>query len=280
MENNLKKAIEKRNILLAAHRGVNGGNIPCNSMECYKIALNQGADVIEMDVTACKDKEELYMLHPGMEPVHTTAPAPLYTFTRKEVEKFVLKNQDLTPTQYPIITFGQALDELKGKCFINVDKFWDNPKEIAQEIRKRNMQDQVIVKSPPSSGKIMDAIEEYASDMQFLAIIGNPETACHEELKRRKINYVGVEILISSDEHPFIQDEYIKAMHDEGKVVWINTIVYDYKANISGVHTDDVAVLGDPDLGWGYFAKKNVDIIQTDWLLPCDAYLKSKGYRR
>ena len=93
MENNLKKAIEKRNILLAAHRGVNGGNIPCNSMECYKIALNQGADVIEMDVTACKDKEELYMLHPGMEPVHTTAPAPLYTFTRKEVEKFVLKNR-------------------------------------------------------------------------------------------------------------------------------------------------------------------------------------------
>ena len=161
----LKQAIEKRKLLLAAHRGVNGGNIPCNSMECYKIALAQDADIIEMDVTACKDKEELYMLHPGMEPVHTTAPAPLHQFTKSEVEKFVLKNQDLTPTQYPLITFGQALDALKGKCFINVDKFWDNPKEIAQEIRKRNMQDQVIVKSNPTSGKIMDAIEEFASDM-------------------------------------------------------------------------------------------------------------------
>jgi glycerophosphoryl diester phosphodiesterase len=275
----LKQAIDKRKVLLAAHRGVNGGNIPCNSMECYRIALFQDADIIEMDVTACKDKEELFMLHPGMEPVHTTAPAPLHNFTKKEVEGFVLKNQDLTPTQYPLITFGEALDELKGKCFINVDKFWDNPKEIAQEIRKRNMQDQVIVKSSPTNGKIMDAIEEFAPDMQFLAIVSSPEKAMHEELKRRKINYVGVEILFDTDDHPFISDDYISAMHDEGKVVWVNTIVYNYKDVLSAGHTDDVAMLGNPDYGWGFIAEKKVDIIQTDWLLPCSEYLKRKGYR-
>ena len=79
----------REHILLTAHRGVAGGNIPCNSMECYRIALTQDADIIEMDVTACKDKEELFMLHPGMEPVHTTAPSALHNFTKKEVERIL-----------------------------------------------------------------------------------------------------------------------------------------------------------------------------------------------
>lgn len=282
MEFDIKKAIKDKGILIAAHRGVNGGNIPCNSIECYKIACLQGADIIEMDVTACKNKEELFMLHPGMEQVHTTAPTGtlLGQMTLDEVRKLKLKNQDLTPTQYSIATFGDVLDELKGKCFLNVDKFWDNPKEIAEEIRKRNMQKQVIVKSAPTNTAVLDAIEKYAPDMQFLSIISDPENTCHEAIKRRNINYVGVEILFGSDDHPFVSDEFIKRMHGDGKVVWANSIVYDYKANISGCHTDDYALLGNEDEAWGFFGRKNIDIVQTDWLLPCMEYFKKKGYRK
>ena len=36
---------------LAAHRGVNGANIPCNTLAAYRIAVDQGADVVEIDVT-------------------------------------------------------------------------------------------------------------------------------------------------------------------------------------------------------------------------------------
>ena len=37
-------------ILIVAHRGVSGGNIPCNTRAAYEIALKQGADMIETDV--------------------------------------------------------------------------------------------------------------------------------------------------------------------------------------------------------------------------------------
>ena len=275
----LKNAIKERKMLVTAHRGANGGNIPCNSMQCYQIAYNQGADILEMDLTASSDGE-LFMLHPGMERVHTTIDSGyLGEITAEQVRKHFLKNQDLTPTQYGFVTLGEVLDEFKGKCFLNIDKFWDNPEKIAYEIRKRNMQDQVIVKSDPNNGKIIDLIEKYAPDMQFLAIISSLETSKHEELKRRNINYVGVEVLFGSDDHPLVSNEYITKMHDEGYVVWGNSIVYDYRANISGEHTDDVAVLGDEDKGWGFFAKKKFDIIQTDWLIPCVNYLKRKGYK-
>ena len=40
---------------LAAHRGVSGANIPCNTLLSYKIAVMQGADVVELDVSKSKD---------------------------------------------------------------------------------------------------------------------------------------------------------------------------------------------------------------------------------
>ena len=45
----------KRNILVVAHRGACGGNIPCNTMASYEIALKQGADMIETDISMSKD---------------------------------------------------------------------------------------------------------------------------------------------------------------------------------------------------------------------------------
>ena len=41
----------KENIIIVAHRGSSGGNIPCNTMAAYEIALRQGADMIEADVS-------------------------------------------------------------------------------------------------------------------------------------------------------------------------------------------------------------------------------------
>jgi glycerophosphoryl diester phosphodiesterase len=105
-------------------------------------------------------------------------------------------------------------------------------------------------------------------------------TEVHEEIKRRNINYIGSEVLFDNDDCEVCSDEYIEKLHNDNLIVWANAIVYNYKDVISSDHTDDVSVLGNPDYGWGWLAKKNFDIIQTDWLTQCDAYLKENGYRR
>ena len=53
----------KENIIITAHRGAAGGNIPCNTMAAYEIALKQGADMIEVDVSRSKD-DKLFLFHP------------------------------------------------------------------------------------------------------------------------------------------------------------------------------------------------------------------------
>lgn len=39
------QAAVKEKVFVVAHRGVSGGNIPCNTLTAYEIALKQGADL-------------------------------------------------------------------------------------------------------------------------------------------------------------------------------------------------------------------------------------------
>ena len=59
-------------------------------------------------------------------------------------------------------------------------------------------------------------------------------------------------------------------------LIWANSIVYDEKAVISAHHTDDISLTKDPELGWGWLLDKNVDFIQTDWLLMLKEFVKSR----
>ena len=69
-------------------------------------------------------------------------------------------------------------------------------------------------------------------------------------------------------------DEFIEKMHRDGKLVWMNSIVYDRKDQICGGHSDDTALTESEDKGWGWIADKNVDFIQTDWTMMLIDYLK------
>ena len=59
-------------------------------------------------------------------------------------------------------------------------------------------------------------------------------------------------------------------------MIWTNSIIYDENDIINGYHSDDVSVADSPDKGWGWLIDKNVDFIQTDWLLALKCYLASR----
>ena len=48
MAMNLYEEAQKR-IIITAHRGASGGNVPCNTIVAYDAALAHGADMIEVD---------------------------------------------------------------------------------------------------------------------------------------------------------------------------------------------------------------------------------------
>ncbi|MBQ1217388.1 MAG: glycerophosphodiester phosphodiesterase family protein [Clostridia bacterium] len=274
MSNPFLSLQNEKKVLIAAHRGSCGGNIPCNSLPAFQIALNYGADIIELDVERAADGK-FYIQHPGMEPVHLRMKDSITKYPSDVVSQMVLSNCDLNRTQYPIVRLEEALDYLKGKCIINLDKFYMNPEGIAKVVRERGMEDQVLLKINMKDASI-DAVEQFAPDMPVMPMVWT-EDDCLERFAHRNIRYVGSECLFRNESDPIASEEYIEKMHKAGKTLWANTIVYNYQTVLSAGHTDDISVMGDPDNGWGWLADRGFDIIQTDWVYHCYRYLKDTG---
>ncbi len=257
---------------LAAHRGVCGANIPCNTLAAYKIALNLGADVVEIDVSKTKDGK-FYVFHPWMEPVFLKSKY-ICDMTAEELEKERLVNQDSVKTSYKVPTLSEVFALLKGKAYINVDKFWTDIEGITAEIRKAGVEKQVIVKTHVDEESLAK-VEKYAPDLMFVPLVRGKDEIT-EKLLNRNINLIGVEVLFKNDDEECISDNYIKSMHDKGLLIWTNSIIYDENDIINGYHSDDISVADSPEKGWGWLIDKNVDFIQTDWLLMLQNYINSR----
>lgn len=259
--------------LIAAHRGASGGNIPCNSLPAFEAALKQGADVIELDVS-CSNDGVLYVFHPGMEPVFLGIEPLLSDLDHNQIDRMFLLNQDRTATVYPIPLLEDALKVLKGRCFINIDKFWNCPTETAALIRKLGMQDQVIIKTRALPEQFA-RVEEIASDLPYMVIVRDAD-AVSQHLCKRPLRFIGVEALFASDDAPVAQEAYLQSMHERSLVTWVNAIIYDHNVKLCGGYTDDVSVSQDPALGWGWLIDRGFNLIQTDWPLMLRQYLNGR----
>lgn len=267
-----KKA--KENIIIVAHRGAAGGNIPCNTMASYEIALKQGADMIEVDVS-CSADGKLFLFHPGMEIPHFNKLKWLKFMKYDKIKKLRYVNYDNTPTQFGISSFDDFLEQFKGRCYINIDKFWDNPEKIYEAINRHGMKEQMLVKSKVSD-KVISVLENLCPDLPYIPIVSEKHPM-HMELMKKNINYIGAEVLFKNDNSILAQKEFIDMMHNDGKLVWVNSIIYDHREQLSGGHSDDTALTVSEDYGWGWLADRGFDFIQTDWTMMLVDYLKKSG---
>ena len=274
----LKNLLEKKGVLIAAHRGVAGGNIPCNTLTAYNAALAQGADIIELDVAISRDRK-LFVFHPGMEFAHLGCKLGIKDMDSKEVEALRFLNTDRVPTEHGVSYLRDTLAALKGRCYINIDKFWTCMQEITDVVRELGMEDQIIIKTS-SKPDLIEQVSRVAPELAYMPIIQDNDTVCRRLLEEKKLNLVGAEILFSDEEKPIASKEYIEQMHGMGLLIWVNPIVYNYKAVLCAGHSDDASIGGDPDRGWGWLAERGYDILQTDWTLQMRQYLEAKGYRR
>lgn len=265
---------ENENILIAAHRGVSGGNIPCNTLAAFEVALRQGADIIECDIAKSTDGK-VFVFHPGTEPAWLNQQTRITKMSSDEICKLRFTNMDLTPTDIPVYTLDDALEFLKGRCYINLDKCWRCLPEIMEVVRRHKIEEQILLKSEPKESYLTQ-IEELAPDIKYMPVFYQADNAS-EIIENKNINYYGAELVFTTEDSMLVDDAYIESMHQKGKKLWVNAIVYDYQRVLAAGHTDDISLTGNPDEGWGWIADKKIDIIQTDWPLMLYNYLEKTG---
>lgn len=272
--NTLKELRQQKGVLIATHRGMVVGNIPHNTFPAFEVALLHGTDIIETDVTMNKDGE-IFIFHPHQEVNQLKLDIHLEEMTAAEIRELRYVNDCRAKTEWGIPTLDEFLETYKNRCLINLDHGWDFFPEMIQKVRNHEMEEQILLKSP-AKPEFFKAIEEVAPDMMFMPIIKEETMEAAAQLEHMNINYVAAELVFPVENSPLAEDAYIRSHHDKGRLLWCNTILYNYLKPLSGGHTDDVAVTGDPDKGWGWVVDKGFDIIQTDWTMALRAYLDKR----
>lgn len=263
-ENALIRA-RKNGVIIAAHRGVAAGNIPCNTLPAFEAALRQGADMLETDIVRGGDGT-LLIFHVKKEKAHLGADVHLEQMNLEEVRQLRYTNVDRDPTPYGILTLDEFLETFKNRCLINLDHAWDDIPQVVETVRRHGMMEQILMKSPDKL-KFAQAMEELAPEMMYMPIFKEKDTMT-EQLEQMNVNYVGAELVFANEDSYLASDEYIQSHHDKGRLLWSNPILYHYKAQLTGGHNDDIAVSADPESGWGWLMDKGFDILQTDWVMP------------
>jgi len=261
-----------RPVLIAAHRGAGGGNIPLNTTPAFECALSQRADILEMDVSRSRDGR-LFVFHPEMEPVFLGIDRLISEMDAREVEKLRYLNYDHTPTPYGVESLEPVLENLRGRCRINLDKFWTAPREIAALVRRLGMQDQVIIKAEPTPDALRD-VEAYAPDLPFLAILREKNRL--GRFPAGRCRFLGAELCFATEDAEIAQPAFLDALHEAGYLAWVNAIVYDSRVVLAAGHNDDVSASSHPEAGWGWLADRGFDIIQTDFPLMLHRFLRHR----
>lgn len=265
--------LAKRKTIIAAHRGVTGGNVGPNTIEAFEAALAEGADMLEMDVVRTSDNR-LVVFHLGMEKPHLFRAVHIGEMTEKEVLQLRYINGDDVETHQTVQSLDTVFQRFKGRCFINVDRAWDDLDLLAEYAKRNGVSDQIILKSPPEKDYFY-SMEKWAADFQYMPIITEVDT-CSEFLEQSCIKYIGAELVFANETAQVASRDYMDSMHEKGKLLWGNAIVFNYKRILSAGHNDDVSILDSPDKGWGWLQDKGFDIIQTDWPGLVRQYLLSR----
>ena len=273
----LQELRKEKGTLVVAHRGSSAGNIPCNTMAAFDVAIRDGADMIEMDLFRNVDGN-IFIFHTGKEPSHIDRHVNIESLSTKEILSLKRCNSDLIETSIGIERFEDVLEHLKDRVYLNLDRAVQLMDSVIPIVERMGMKEQILLKSDPSE-KSLKIIEEFAPDYAYMPIfMEKPEN--WELIKNMNINCVGAELVFSTEDSILASDSYLEEMHKEEMLLWGNSLVYNSKVPLAAGHNDDRSVVGDPDGGWGWLVNKGFDLIQTDWAGHCIRYLEEKGFRK
>lgn len=276
MNHSISKYLKTVNI--AAHRGSCGGNIPPNTKVAYESALYQGANILEADVARSADGV-FYMFHTGSgnEKYYLGIDCAFEDLTSKELDEIHLNNELGKDTLYRLNRLEDILLQFKGRCIINLDRSWEYWEEIMPMVRKMDMVDQILLKSPCKKEWIEKA-GAVASDFAYMPIINEDITPFYELGGDSLPGFIGAELVFATEESPILANRTVDMLHKDGKIAWGNSIQFSAKKILSAGHNDDISLSGNPDAGWGWLIHHGFDIIQTDWVCALKNYVEMLSF--
>ncbi len=270
----LEEQLDKKNVLIAVHRGTWGGNIIENTIPAYKMALSMGADLFECDVAMSTDGI-IYTFHDGGEPRLLGEMKNIRTISSEEIDKQIYKNSIGEPSGVSVGRLEEVFTSFTHHELFNIDRGWDFLPQIdALMCQYPKTIRQAIIKTPVKDC-YLEFFQNCPTKYMYMPIAYSMEDV-KKALAWPDINIVGVELIARTKEEELFQKENIDWIKEQDLYVWVNAITLsnEKKHVLFGGLNDDTALLDNPNHSWGKLFEMGVNVIQTDWPVQLQAYRK------
>lgn len=285
-------------VLVVAHRG-DWRNHPENSLPAIEGCIEQGVDMVEIDLQRTQDGV-LVLMHDATLDRTTNGHGRVDEHTFQEIADLRLKAMHsacLTRNHVP--TLQEALELCRGRILINIDKGYQYYDEVLALAEKTGTQGQIVIKSGvplaqlaqerPSaldgmvlngsraaSGQRLLAAEVGDRGLMYMPVVSidRPESA---EFIAAFIKARPVAVECNMNEFNTAARQNLERLREAGIRIWVNSIW----GSLCAGHDDDRAVeLFQPDESWGWLLEQGASIIQSDRCAPLLNYLGRRGVRK
>ncbi len=262
-------------VAVASHRGKFSSSVIENTALACLLALDEGADLVELDVSRTKDGVLVGHHDKTMNRLFHLD-RPLAGCTWEELRGLPLYNYVGEIGTEGLDTLPHILDSLKDRAFVALDRCWDCWEEVHALVREKGMAGQALFKFYIENETACRFAEDHPNAL-YVPMVKDPATLDRVEALGRTVRIPALEILPEAPDDPIFQPEIFHRLHSRNIKVWCNSLSLAKRLVYGGGYDDLAALRLGGDKSWGVLAAKGVDIIQTDWPWEAKRYLASIG---
>lgn len=269
----LMKLIDKKKVLIVAHRGSCGGNLCQNTHLTFKAALIQGADILELDVIKSAD-DIFYVYHSNQDQRILHLQDNIHNLTSKQIDELEIYNWLDEPSGLHLERLDDILNEFEDQCLINIDRSWVYMDEILAYLKARR-HDSIILKTPIKD-EYLEKLEKSGLDVMYM-----PIAYSLKELERcmdYDINLSAVEMIFRDLSLDLVQPDTFELCKKLNLATFANaeTLGREERFMISAGLGDNLSIEKGFEHGWGKLVDMGFGIIQTDWVAILNQYLRER----
>ena len=264
-------------VFVIAHRG-DWRNFPENSLEAIESVIKMGVDIVELDVHRTADGE-LVVCHDKTIDRTTNGKGKISELTLDYIRSRNLRAGHKIVTRFKMPTLEEALDVCKGRILINIDKGINYYDQIMDMLVKRNMVDQVIIKSSKSAASMKEFFSQHDKNMLYMPVVNynTKSWGKHEQLFNEYLTtdlpFIAFEMCWNGT-LPNEKKVFNKVVKS-GKRLWINSL---WNSLCGGkADLEDDAAIFNQDKTYGKILSYGTSMIQTDRPALLIDYLNKKG---
>lgn len=268
----LRDAASQR-VLTVAHRA-DWRNAPENSLPAIRRALDMGVEIVEIDVRRTKDGR-FVVIHDRTLERTTTGTGRVEDHTLAELRELRLLAATGHPTAERIPTLEEALEIVRGRALVNLDKSADHPAEVFAVVKACGAERFALMSVRQSREEMRAKFPGLLDEMLYMVVVPLREADAWERidgyLQHEKPAVIQVTFATTNAE----QEARLASIPRRGVRLWVNSLWPEQNAG-----HDDEQALTDPDGTWGWLLARGVSIIQTDRPAELLRYLDARGRRR